>query len=95
MLQCRLYELNNGKRITVTAASKLFANNMYSYKGRGLSVVSQSSALWRQRPGKWLPKLQQPAALPSTVPTALPLQRNDAAHKQLLDLPSSVGLAQA
>eukprot|EP00891_Asterochloris_glomerata_P009713 jgi/Astpho2/9713/e_gw1.00149.148.1_t len=37
-MQCRLYELNNGKRITVTAASKLFANNMYSYKGRGLSV---------------------------------------------------------
>ena len=39
LLQCRLYELNNGKRITVTAASKIFANNMYSYKGRGLSVV--------------------------------------------------------
>ena len=40
MLQCRLYELNNGKRITVTAASKIFANYMFQYKGMGLSVVS-------------------------------------------------------
>lgn len=37
-MQCRLYELNNGHRITVRAASKLLANNMYSYKGRGLSM---------------------------------------------------------
>ena len=39
-LQCRLYELNNGKRITVGAASKLLANVMFSYKGYGLSMVS-------------------------------------------------------
>jgi len=39
-VQCRLYELNNGKRITVTAASKIFANYMFQYKGMGLSVVS-------------------------------------------------------
>jgi 20S proteasome alpha/beta subunit len=39
-MQCRLYELNNGKRITVTAASKIFANYMFQYKGMGLSVVS-------------------------------------------------------
>jgi 20S proteasome alpha/beta subunit len=38
--QCRLYELNNGKRITVRGASKLLANTMYSYKGMGLSMVS-------------------------------------------------------
>ena len=38
-LQCRLYELNNGKRISVRAASKLLANVMYSYKGYGLSMV--------------------------------------------------------
>ena len=38
-LQCRLYELNNGKRITVRGASKLLANTMYSYKGMGLSMV--------------------------------------------------------
>jgi 20S proteasome subunit beta 5 len=36
--QCRLYELNNGKRITVRGASKLLANTMYSYKGMGLSM---------------------------------------------------------
>ena len=38
-VQCRLYELNNGKRISVRAASKLLANVMYSYKGYGLSMV--------------------------------------------------------
>lgn len=36
--QCRLYELANGKRITVRGASKLLANTMYSYKGMGLSM---------------------------------------------------------
>lgn len=39
LLQCRLYELANGKRITVRGASKLLANTMYSYKGMGLSMV--------------------------------------------------------
>ena len=37
-IQCRLHELENGKRITVRAASKLLANTLYSYKGRGLSM---------------------------------------------------------
>eukprot|EP00958_Prasinococcus_capsulatus_P010071 scaffold979_cov382-Prasinococcus_capsulatus_cf.AAC.3 len=37
-IQCRLFELNNKKRITVTAASKLLANTLYGYKGRGLSM---------------------------------------------------------
>ncbi|KAL6750876.1 nucleophile aminohydrolase [Haematococcus lacustris] len=36
--QCRLYELNNGKRISVKAASKLLANVMFSYRGMGLSM---------------------------------------------------------
>eukprot|EP01025_Chloroclados_australasicus_P038895 TRINITY_DN40159_c0_g1_i2.p1 TRINITY_DN40159_c0_g1~~TRINITY_DN40159_c0_g1_i2.p1 ORF type:complete len:273 (-),score=16.06 TRINITY_DN40159_c0_g1_i2:269-1087(-) len=36
--QCRLYELRNGKRITVRAASKLLANTVYQYKGMGLSM---------------------------------------------------------
>mmetsp|Transcript_39 Transcript_39/g.127 ORF Transcript_39/g.127 Transcript_39/m.127 type:complete len:281 (+) Transcript_39:260-1102(+) len=36
--QCRLFELKNGKRITVRGASKLLANTMYSYKGMGLSM---------------------------------------------------------
>ncbi|KFM24035.1 Proteasome subunit beta type-5-B [Auxenochlorella protothecoides] len=35
---CRLYELNNGKRITVRGASKLLANTMFSYRGMGLSM---------------------------------------------------------
>jgi hypothetical protein len=38
-LQCRLYELNNGKRISVRGASKLLANTMFSYRGMGLSMV--------------------------------------------------------
>jgi 20S proteasome subunit beta 5 len=37
--QCRLFELNHGKRITVRAASKLLANTMFSYRGMGLSMV--------------------------------------------------------
>jgi len=36
--QCRLYELNNNRRITVRAASKLLANTMFSYRGMGLSM---------------------------------------------------------
>lgn len=40
VLQCRLYELNNGKRISVRAASKLLSNTMFSYRGMGLSMVS-------------------------------------------------------
>jgi len=37
-IQCRLHELETGKRITVGAASKMLANTLYSYKGRGLSM---------------------------------------------------------
>jgi 20S proteasome subunit beta 5 len=37
-MQCRLYELRNKSRITVSAASKLLVNIMYSYKGYGLSM---------------------------------------------------------
>ena len=36
--QCRLFELQHKKRITVTAASKLLANTLYSYRGKGLSM---------------------------------------------------------
>lgn len=35
---CRLYELRNGRRITVAAASKMLANTMASYRGYGLSM---------------------------------------------------------
>lgn len=37
-MQCRLYELKNGHRITVKAASKLLANTLFGYKGMGLSM---------------------------------------------------------
>jgi len=36
--QCRLYELNNKKRISVAGASKLLANTLYGYRGMGLSM---------------------------------------------------------
>jgi 20S proteasome subunit beta 5 len=36
--ECRLYQLRNGRRISVAAASKLLANVMSSYRGYGLSM---------------------------------------------------------
>jgi len=38
--ECRLYELRNGRRISVAGASKLLANVMSSYRGYGLSMGS-------------------------------------------------------
>jgi 20S proteasome subunit beta 5 len=35
---CRIYELQNKKRISVSAASKILANMVLNYKGRGLSM---------------------------------------------------------
>jgi len=37
-LQTRLYELREGRRMTVAAASKLLANTVFNYKGYGLSM---------------------------------------------------------
>ncbi|RFU30923.1 hypothetical protein B7463_g5402, partial [Scytalidium lignicola] len=37
-MQCRLHELRNKSRITVSAASKILSNLTYSYKGMGLSM---------------------------------------------------------
>lgn len=37
--QARVWELREGRRITTAAASKLLCNNVYSYRGRGLSMV--------------------------------------------------------
>lgn len=39
---CRLYELRNKERISVSAASKILSNMVYSYKGMGLSMVKFS-----------------------------------------------------
>jgi len=36
--ECRLWELRNKERISVSAASKILANITYSYKGYGLSM---------------------------------------------------------
>lgn len=37
-MQCRLYELRNKQRVSVAAASKLLANTVSQYRGRGLSM---------------------------------------------------------
>jgi 20S proteasome subunit beta 5 len=49
--QCRLYELNNGKRITVRGASKLLANTMFSYRGMGLSMGTMVAGWDTSGPG--------------------------------------------
>eukprot|EP00245_Coleochaete_scutata_P004590 TRINITY_DN17317_c0_g1_i1.p1 TRINITY_DN17317_c0_g1~~TRINITY_DN17317_c0_g1_i1.p1 ORF type:complete len:274 (-),score=48.94 TRINITY_DN17317_c0_g1_i1:687-1508(-) len=36
--KCRLYELRNKRRISVTGASKMLANTLFSYRGTGLSM---------------------------------------------------------
>lgn len=46
-MECRLYELRNGRRITVAGASKLLANVMSSYRGYGLSMGSMIAG-WDQ-----------------------------------------------
>lgn len=38
--QCRLYELRNGERISVAAASRIFANLVFNYRNHGLSIGS-------------------------------------------------------
>lgn len=37
-MSCRLYELRNGRRISVAGASKMLVNVMKSYRGYGLSM---------------------------------------------------------
>lgn len=49
--QCRLYELSNGKRITVRGASKLLANTMFSYRGMGLSMGTMVAGWDEAGPG--------------------------------------------
>lgn len=38
-VHCRLHELRNRERISVSAASKYLSNLVYGYKGMGLSMV--------------------------------------------------------
>lgn len=42
-MHCRLHELRNRERISVSAASKYLSNLVYGYKGMGLSMVRISS----------------------------------------------------
>ncbi|KAL5466712.1 hypothetical protein EMCRGX_G030860 [Ephydatia muelleri] len=48
---CRVYELNNKRRISVAAASKLLSNMIYHYKGMGLSIGTMISGYDSKGPG--------------------------------------------
>jgi len=52
-LQCRLHELREGRRISVSAASKLLVNNVYQYRGRGLSMGTMVAG-WDEKKGPQL-----------------------------------------
>lgn len=49
--QCRIYELRNKERISVSAASKLLANMVYNYKGMGLSMGTMIVGWDKKGPG--------------------------------------------
>ncbi|KAG5615585.1 hypothetical protein H5410_015409, partial [Solanum commersonii] len=51
VIQCRLHELANKRRISVTGASKLLANILYSYRGMGLSVGTMIAGWDEKGPG--------------------------------------------
>lgn len=54
-MQCRMHELRNKERISVAAASKILANIVYEYKGRGLSMVCpQPGDHTSEERGGWL-----------------------------------------
>ncbi|ETO17068.1 hypothetical protein RFI_20264 [Reticulomyxa filosa] len=47
---CRIYELRNGERISVAAASKMLTNYLAGYKGYGLSVGSMVAGCDKRGP---------------------------------------------
>ena len=47
---CRLYELRNGERISVAAASRIFANIVFNYRNHGLSIGSMIAGWDRTGP---------------------------------------------
>ncbi|KAM9324108.1 proteasome subunit beta type-8 [Gastrophryne carolinensis] len=49
--ECRLYELRNNSRISVSAASKLLCNMLAQYRGGGLSVGSMICGWDKKGPG--------------------------------------------
>ena len=46
LLNYRVYELRNGERISVAAASKILSNMVYRYKGMGLSMVRDLTCVY-------------------------------------------------
>ncbi|XP_076894630.1 proteasome subunit beta type-5-B-like, partial [Bidens hawaiensis] len=50
-IKCRLHELANKRRISVTGASKMLANILYSYRGMGLSVGTMIAGWDEKGPG--------------------------------------------
>ncbi|KAL0245252.1 hypothetical protein GEMRC1_009331 [Eukaryota sp. GEM-RC1] len=49
--RCRLWELEHGERVTVSAASKMLSNMLYQYKGYGLSVGTMVAGFDHSGPG--------------------------------------------
>lgn len=50
-MRCRLFELNHKERISVAAASKLFQNILYGYRGYGLSIGTMVAGWDHKGPG--------------------------------------------
>ncbi|EDQ89845.1 uncharacterized protein MONBRDRAFT_32215 [Monosiga brevicollis MX1] len=50
-MQCRLYELRNGERISVAAASKVLANIVWNYRNMGLSMGTMVCGWDKKGPG--------------------------------------------
>lgn len=50
-MKCRLYELRNGERISVAAASKLLGNVVYQYRNMGLSMGTMICGWDHKGPG--------------------------------------------
>jgi len=50
-MRCRLFELNHKERISVAAASKLFQNILYGYRGYGLSIGTMIAGWDHKGPG--------------------------------------------
>eukprot|EP00043_Microstomoeca_roanoka_P012377 m.119659 g.119659 ORF g.119659 m.119659 type:complete len:293 (-) comp15477_c1_seq1:335-1213(-) len=50
-MECRLYELRNGERISVAAASKILGNIVYHYRGMGLSMGTMICGWDKKGPG--------------------------------------------
>jgi 20S proteasome subunit beta 5 len=50
-MRCRMFELANGKQISVRAASKILGSIMFQYRGRGLSMGTMIAGWDKNGPG--------------------------------------------